>query len=178
LSSLRKEKEALLAEKEQSIAKRSVELNSVKSNDVYKAIALEIEKAKADKSMIEDQILELLMKVDEETRSVKEFEAQAKDFESKIKSEIADIEKSAIDAKEQIKSIEQERQKHKSAIDSGILEQYERLRQGGGQAISIVENNSCASCGVVLRPQMINQLQKGLEIIFCDGCSRILLKKD
>ena len=178
LSALRKEKEALLSEKEQAIAKRSVELNSVKSNDVYKTIALEIEKAKADKSMIEDQILEALMKIDDETRAVKEFEAEAKEFENKIKAEIADIEKAALDAKEQIKSMEQDRQKHKDVIDSGILEQYERLRQGGAQAISIVENNACTSCGVVLRPQMTNLLQKGSEIVFCDGCSRILLKKN
>jgi predicted nucleic acid-binding Zn-ribbon protein len=178
MSSLRKEKESALAQKEQAIDKRSVELNSVKSNDTYKAIILEIDKTKADKNIIEDEILELLMKIDQEAVLVKKAELELKEFEIKIKNDIAEIEKSAIASKQEIKNIEYLRNKHKSTIDSVVLSHYERVRQGnGGQGVCLVEGNACSVCGNMLRPQVVNQLQKGIDLVFCDGCSRILLKK-
>jgi len=52
---LRKEKEIELATKENDIRKHSMELNSVKSNDAYRALMSEIEKAKQDKSKLEEE---------------------------------------------------------------------------------------------------------------------------
>jgi predicted nucleic acid-binding Zn-ribbon protein len=179
INSIRKEKESNLAAKEQAIDKRSVELNSVKSNDTYKAILLEIEKAKADKSCIEDEILDLLMKIDLETASLKKVEIDLKEFESKTKNEIDEIANSVVKLKDEIKTIESKRENLKSSIDAGLLSHYERVRQGnGGHGICLVEKDACSICGNVLRPQLINQLRKGVDLIFCDNCSRILLKKD
>ena len=66
LNSLKKEKEALLAAKEANIAKHNADLLTIKSNDLYKTCLLEIEKAKADKSVIEDEILQLMEDIDKE----------------------------------------------------------------------------------------------------------------
>ncbi|MCL2334490.1 MAG: C4-type zinc ribbon domain-containing protein [Endomicrobia bacterium] len=178
LNVLKKEKEALLDSKEKAIGKYSMELNSVKSNDAYKAMLLEIEKAKADKSVTEDQILELMEKIDAESSAVKSAENDFKTFEQKSKSEISELEASAKKYEEEIKGIEAEREQYKTKVNPKILEQYERLREGrDGQGICIVDGESCGGCGMVLRPQLINEAQKCRELVFCDNCSRILLKK-
>lgn len=178
LNSLKKEKEALLDSKEKAIGKHSMELNSVKSNDTYKALLLEIEKAKADKSVIEDEILELMDKIDAENKIVKDSENELKEYEQKIKNEISAIESSVRQHSDEIKNIEAEREAHKLKVSKIILEQYERIREGrDGQGICIVDAESCGGCGMVLRPQLINQAQKCTELVFCDNCSRILLKK-
>ena len=49
---------------------------------------LEIEKAKADKSVIEDEILELMEKIDIESAVIKQAEADFKVFEQKTNAEI------------------------------------------------------------------------------------------
>ncbi|MDR2426193.1 MAG: C4-type zinc ribbon domain-containing protein [Endomicrobium sp.] len=178
LNSLRKEKEAVLDAKEKAIGKHSLELNTIKSNDTYKALLLEIGKAKADKSIIEDEILELMDKIENENKIVKDSETELREFEVKIKSEIAEIEISANKYSDEIKKIEEERERHKLKVNKNILQQYERIREGrNGQGISIIEGESCGGCGMVLRPQLINQAQKCHDLIFCDNCSRILLKK-
>ncbi|MDR2772223.1 MAG: C4-type zinc ribbon domain-containing protein [Elusimicrobiota bacterium] len=178
LNSLKKEKEALLATKEEAINKRSVELNSVKSNDAYKAILLDIEKAKADKELIEDQILESMMKIDEEIIVIKSAEKDLKDFEIKVKNEIAQIEQVTQTQQKEVSNIEMSREEQKKLIDKTFIDQYERIREGrGGQGICLVEKDACSACGTMLRPQLLNQIQKCAEIVFCDGCSRILLKK-
>ncbi len=178
LNSLKKEKEALLDTKEKAISKHSLELNSVKSNDTYKALLLEIEKAKADKSVIEDEILALMDKIDAETLVVKASENELKDFDQKIKAEINTIENTAKKNEESIQSIEKEREEYKQKVSKNILDQYERIREGrNGQGICVIDGESCGGCGMVLRPQLINQAQKCTDLVFCDNCSRILLKK-
>ncbi|MDR1196079.1 MAG: C4-type zinc ribbon domain-containing protein [Endomicrobium sp.] len=178
LNSLKKEKDAILDAKEKTIGKHSLELNTVKSNDTYKAMLLEIDKAKADKSVIEDEILDLMDKIEKENKIVKDSETELKEFELKIKDEIAGIESFVKKCSDDIKKIEEERELHKSKVNKNILGQYERIREGrNGQGICIVDGESCGGCGMVLRPQLINQAQKCQELIFCDNCSRILLKK-
>lgn len=178
LNTQKKEKEALLASKEQVISKHSMELNSVKSNDTYKALLLEIEKAKADVSVAEDEILELMTKIDAETVLVKEAEKELADFENKIKIEISEIESNVKKDEESIVALEKDREEHKQKVNKNILDQYERIREGrDGQGICIVDGESCGGCGMVLRPQLINQAQKCSDLVFCDNCSRILLKK-
>jgi len=178
LSSLKKEKEALLDSKEKAIAKHSMELNSVKANDAYKALLLEIEKAKADKSVIEDEILGLMEKIDAESAAVKKAESEFKEFERKINSEIAEISASAKKHEEEIVNIEKERENYKQKVNPRILDQYERVREGrDGQGIVVIDGDSCGGCTMVLRPQLINQAQKCTELVFCDNCSRILLKR-
>jgi len=178
LNLLKKEKEAVLDSKEKAIAKHSMELNSVKSNDAYKGLLLEIEKAKADKSAAEDEILALLEKIDEESANVKKAEAEFKEFESKINAEIAEVENNSKRLVQDIEKLEKERLEYKTKVNGKILEQYERIREGrDGQGIAVVDGESCGGCGMALRPQLINQAQKCQELVFCDNCSRILLKK-
>src|SRR4051812_15611802 len=49
-TTMRKEKEGALAAKEELVRKHAGELNSIKSNDAYRAMMGEIEKAKQEKS--------------------------------------------------------------------------------------------------------------------------------
>ena len=84
LNSLKKEKEALLATKEAAIAKHTSDLNTIKANDMYKNCLLEIEKAKADKSVVEDEILQLMEDIDKELVNLKKYEEETKAKESEI----------------------------------------------------------------------------------------------
>ncbi|MDR2428008.1 MAG: C4-type zinc ribbon domain-containing protein [Endomicrobium sp.] len=178
LVSLKKEKESLLADKEKAIEKHSMELNTVKSNDTYKALLLEIEKAKADKNILEDELLVLMEKVDEESAKIKTAENEFQKFEENIKKEITDIKNNANKLKEEAIALENKRKEHKLKVSKSVLSHYERLKEGrDGRGLAIVDGESCGGCGMVLRTQLINQALKGQELVFCDNCSRILFKK-
>jgi predicted nucleic acid-binding Zn-ribbon protein len=178
LNSLRKEKEAMLDLKEKAISVYSVELNRVKSNDVYKAVLLRIEKAESDKSVIEDDILELMDKIEKESVIVKSAEDELKKFEKTIKSEINEFENFIKKLEKEVTAVEKEREEYKLKISETILMQYESLRNGrDGRGICLINNESCEGCGIMLRPQLINQAYKCHELVFCDNCSRMLLQK-
>ncbi|MBR3653872.1 MAG: hypothetical protein IKN62_00350 [Elusimicrobia bacterium] len=178
LNSLKKEKEALLATKEASIAKHTSDLNTIKANDMYKNCLLEIEKAKADKSVVEDEILQLMEDIDKEIVNLKKYEEETKVKEAEINKEIADAKQTIEKAKENIETIQKERDEFSKTIDKNILSQYERIRESrNGQGIATIDGESCSGCNMVLRPQLIVQATKCKELVYCDNCSRILFNK-
>ena len=178
LNSLKKEKEALLATKEAAIAKHTSDLNTIKANDMYKNCLLEIEKAKADKSVVEDEILQLMEDIDKELVNLKKYEEETKAKEAEINKEIAEAKQTIEKAKENIETVQKERDEFAKTIDKNILSQYERIRESrNGQGIATIDGESCSGCNMVLRPQLIVQATKCKELVYCDNCSRILFNK-
>jgi predicted nucleic acid-binding Zn-ribbon protein len=178
LNSLKKEKEVVFDSKEKSISVYSIELNSVKSNNVYKEVLLKIEKAKSDKNVIENEILELMDKIEKEFVIVKSTEDELKKTGEKIKNEISEFENFIKKAEKEVAALETKREEYKLKISKTILMQYERICDGReGRGICLINNESCGECGMMLRPQLINQSYKYHELVFCDNCSRILLQK-
>ncbi|MDR0820095.1 MAG: C4-type zinc ribbon domain-containing protein [Endomicrobium sp.] len=178
LNSLKKEKEAVFDSKEKAISVHSAELNSVKSNDVYKAVLLKIEKTESDKSVIENEILEFMDKIEKESVIVKSAENELKKFEKTVKNEINEFENFIKKLEKEVTAVEKEREEYKLKISKTILMEYERLRAGrDGRGICLIDDESCGGCGMMLRPQLINQVYKCHELVFCDNCSRILLQK-
>ena len=178
LNSLKNEKETLLGSKEKKINKYLMELNIVKSNDTYKTLLSEIEKTKEYKNILEDEILELMEEIDKEYIVVKTNENELKEIEQKIKNEIYEFKSFMERLEKKINEIEKKREKQKLKVNKTMLSQYERLLDDGRneKVICIIDDESCGGCGILLRPQLINQVQKYRELVFCDNCSRILLK--
>lgn len=178
LNSLKKEKESLLATKEANIAKHNADLITIKSNDLYKTCLLEIEKAKADKSVIEDEILQLMEDIDKEFINVKKQEEELKKKEASIQQEIVSINDTCKNAQEKLSAIVKEREEFAKTVNSNLLSQYERIRENrNGQGLALIEGDSCGCCSMTLRPQLINQATKCSELVYCDNCSRILFNK-
>lgn len=178
LNSLKKEKESALAAKESAIAKHTADLNTVKSNDLYKTCLLEIEKSKADKSNIEDEILILMDGIEKEMSNLKANEETLKKSESEINNSVSLIEQDIKKIQAEIDVLKKEREEFAKKINLNILSQYERIRENrNGQGLALVDGDSCTGCNMVLRPQLIMQATKCTEIVYCDNCSRILFNK-
>src|SRR6266403_5228479 len=88
----KKQKELDLDAQEAAIRKHSTELNAVKTNDAYRALLGEIEKAKEEKSRLEDQILQIMEQSDQAARVWKEKEAASKTDEAALLKQISDWE--------------------------------------------------------------------------------------
>ena len=170
-----KEKELELKSGEEEVKKLQSQLMQVKTNKEYKSLLMEIEGKKADNSLIEDNILDLMEEVDKkelelnkERDNFKHLEAEYSKEEARIKSEIAKIEN-------QIKDKEKEREEVCSHLDTQLLSIYERLlKNRDGLAIVPVVNDACGGCHLSLRPQIINEIKRKDQLVTCERCSRIL----
>jgi len=62
------------------------------------------------------------------------------------------------------------------AISREILATYIRILESKGNRKAVVEvvNDSCSGCHFRLPTTILDQIRKGTELVFCEGCSRIL----
>jgi uncharacterized protein len=175
LQKQRKDKELELGTKEENAKKLQNQLYQLKTNKEYQAMLQQIDSAKADASVIEDKILEILDqfdKVKKESNLEKEklqeeekiFNNQNKQIEDRIKE---------IDSR--LEQLEEQRKQVIPNIAPKILSQYERiLKNRDGLAIVSVKDNSCLGCNMFVPPQVINLIKMYERIITCEICNRIL----
>jgi hypothetical protein len=175
----RKEKEIELETKETDIRKHGNELNAVKSNDAYKALLSEIEIAKQQKTLLEDEILLIMEQIDKEQAVFREKEKEFKQKENEVKSNISAIEAEFIKLQDEISVLEAERTAFAEVLNQEVLRNYDYIRGArSGQAVVPIDKNECGGCHINLRPQTVNDVIKGQDLVMCDNCSRILYKNE
>lgn len=172
----RKNLELEIDAKDQAVRKHSGELNSVKSNDAYKALVSEIEAAKKEKTLLEDQVLVLMEKIETLQKEAKASEADAQ----KTRGELDGLDR-ALDAEEaELKAQADTKKTERDAFFAGLpgdaRSRYEAIQRGRPGFVAVVPINAmvCGGCRTGLTPNLVNQVMKGKEIMTCESCSRIL----
>ncbi len=170
-----KEKEMGLASSEDKINKLSGQLYQLKSNKEYSAMEMEIKGLKADKSLLEEEILILLDTVETaKAKITKEKEILAGE-EKKLKAEVDVIKKKSSELEQQIAQGEEKRKVHLPGVEARLLAQYEKLlKNRDGLAVAPLLKGSCGGCHIGLPPQVVNEIHMRDKIITCESCARIL----
>lgn len=160
---------------EQKVQKHQGELNSLKSNDAYKAMLLEIEMAKQALKQIEDNILGAMETADAAEKDLKAKEQKVKAEEGAVKAAAsamqADVDKVSADEKAK-RTV---RDEFAATVPAALKSHYDAIRKKrGGLAIVAVAKDTCSGCRMKLPPNKVNDVKKAKAMIVCDSCSRIL----
>ena len=136
---------------------------------------IEIKGLKADKSLLEEDILRQLDVVEEAKAGVsKEREKLAAD-ETQLKAEQEALKKKAAEIQAALAALEERRKGYTPNVEAKILGQYDRLlKKREGLALVPVKNDSCGGCHLELPPQAVNEIQMQERVIVCESCARIL----
>jgi uncharacterized protein len=178
LQLLKKEKELELETKEVQIRKHSSELNSIKSNDTYRALLSEIDNCKREKNSLENQILDVMEGIEKESVLIKENEKYLKSKEAESAAKISALQSDLKKIEGDIVIFEAQRGEYVKQLPNELLNRYDYIRESRqGFAVVPVDGENCGGCHIVLRPQIINDVCKNTDIVTCDSCSRILFKK-
>ena len=121
-------------------------------------------------------------KVDAYTSEIDELQAPAVEAEERIASERASVDAERVKIEAEIARIDvtlAELAKQREEIVDGLpkpfvgrFEQIARAR--GGIAMAAIAGGACSACQMRIRPQVVNLLRRGDELIACDSCRRIL----
>lgn len=168
-------KELDLKTNEGEITKYKVQLNSIKTNKEYSALISEIGSKKADMSILEDEILDTMSRLEiTNQRHVKSTE-DLRDEEESLKDLINSVGADIKEADIEIEKIKNEQKKYIDLLDEHSLKNYNRLSNiKGGKAIVPVIGNVCGGCSMNVTTQTLNELMGGEDLVFCRSCSRIL----
>ncbi len=172
----KKQLELDLDAQEASVRKHSTELNSVKTNEAYRALMGEIEKAKQEKSLLEDKILQNMVQTDEAQHSWKEKEAGSKNNESGLLAQISEWENKQKALEQSLAAKTTERDQTFGTLPKDLATQYNKLRSGKrtGAAVVPIRNEQCSGCHMKISQNVINEVRRGQKLMSCESCSRIV----
>jgi predicted nucleic acid-binding Zn-ribbon protein len=159
---------------EVKIGELKIKLNQAASNREFDIIRAQIEADTVANSVLEDEILDALEKVDAAQIAIKKLEedvAHAKAEETRVAAEInaaqPGFQTRQAELQTAIASAE-------ARLPENVIAPYRRLAQAyGAAALAEVDGTTCSSCYVSLPPQMVMQVRDG-QVLFCKTCGRLL----
>lgn len=164
-----------LKTKEVHLADLSAKLNQATSNREYDVLKGQIEADTVAKSVLEDEIIEQLDKVDRLRTEVAEAEETKKTRISDRDAFAAKFEQDAVGLRERAAGLSKQIGQAETFLSGDKALRYRRLVEshGGHASMASVEENACSNCRVTITSQHRMQLRMG-EILFCSSCGRLL----
>jgi len=174
-----KEKEMELKTKEETIKKQQSQLYQIKTNQEYTALQKEIGSAKADASVLEEEIINLLDGVDEIKKNIAKERETLEAEKVKTQQEKKRIEEEKKAAEAECAGLNEKRAEFTGKVDKNILSKYERiLHKKDGLAMVPIVSDCCGGCNMNLPPQVINEAKLKKDLTVCGNCARILYAKE
>ncbi|MFH1198678.1 MAG: C4-type zinc ribbon domain-containing protein [Candidatus Omnitrophota bacterium] len=175
LQKQRKDKEGEILAQDANIAKLQGQLYSLKTNKEYQTMLHQIEGAKADKSFIEDKVLQLFDDFDKINVEVNVEKERLKGEEKIFLEQKKKVDDQVKEINDRLAQLEAQRKQASVDVAAEVLAQYDRiLASRDGLAIVIVKNNSCGGCNMTTPPQVTNLIKMYEHIITCEMCNRML----
>lgn len=158
-----------------AIGKYSTQIFQVKTNQEYQALDKEIINLKQKNSLIEDQIIETLMKIDDVNKKIVSLQQQLVAEEKKLKEQEVVVEQRLKNIEIEMAQCQEDRRKFASQLHEEILSTYERVfRNKPDVAVVKMENYTCLGCHMSITHQVATDVKRGTELVLCENCSRIL----
>jgi predicted nucleic acid-binding Zn-ribbon protein len=160
---------------EQKISKLKEQMLGAKTNEQYKAFQHEIEYIQMEIRKAEDRILELMTESEPLDANVKKAEVALKQEKVVVEEEKTRARKRTAEDQGFINQHRAQRVEVVSSLPKETVIIYDRVRvKSGGIAIAEVVNSRCQACQITIRPQYMQDLRKGTELMRCEQCGRFL----
>jgi len=163
-----------LKEREDKIKKLQTALNESRDNKEYRVLKDQIAAEKQANSVLEDEILDKLEKLDRLQEDIQRAEqrvaktrAELEKIETRVRGEQDKLQSELDRVTADLKQVEQ-------GLPHDFKQDYDRLiRAHGEEGLAPVEDESCSGCHSILSPQTMNELYMG-KMVFCKSCGCLL----
>lgn len=171
----RRGQESELQDKKEKIERYKRQLNGVKTNKEYSSLLKEIDEKTAEIDFLEEEIIGGMLSADDIEKEIKAASKKAEEVQTELTKKKEEIFQEKNKAEEKLKDLEADREKLLPKIPSDQMKLYKQIsRTKNGIVLSPVREEFCTMCHMRIRPQMVNELIAGTQIITCENCGRIL----
>jgi uncharacterized protein len=170
----RKKLEGDIQTHEQKISKLKDQMLLAKTNDQYKAFQHEIEFCNTEIRRSEDRILDLMSESETLDKNVKAAEGALKLEKAEVEGEKQRARQRTEADQKALNDGEAQRKSIIASMTPSVYKNYERIRSRRGAAVAEVIEGRCSVCHISVRPQHLQDLKHGEQVLFCESCQRIL----
>jgi uncharacterized protein len=179
LKAQKRDTELEMAEMEEGIKNSRQRLMEIKSNIEYKAMLKEIAFKEDQRDQRETRTLQFMDLMETQNRLMAELAEQIKEQEAILVQQRQEVAVQVAKLQKELAELEERRKKVRKAVPAPLMKRYEFIRQRrNSSAICAVHEGVCLGCHMNILPQQFIDLQKGLEILQCPHCQRILYWAD
>jgi predicted nucleic acid-binding Zn-ribbon protein len=159
---------------EQKVIDARVRLNGASSNKEYQSLVEQIAAAEMAGSVMTDEILESMEKLDTLQVAVKEAEKLLAAGNQELEKTRQAIESAAASVRGDIERLEAELAKAEAALPADFKVDYQRVVRGkGANGLASVDDDVCGACGQQITLNMQNELRLA-KPVFCKSCGCLL----
>jgi hypothetical protein len=149
-------------------------LNTATSNREYQTLKEQIAAGEMANSVLEDEILEALEKIDQFQRQIAQTEAALKAARQKAAAVRSEVQQQEPLIRNDLQRLEAELQESEAALPPTVKEIYQRVvRQRGEDALAVVENEFCGGCHQHVPLNVCAEIMLARPM-FCKSCGRLL----
>ena len=172
----RRDIEARLSDEEEKTKDRRMRMQRIRNEKELSALRREVELSRDLSSQLEETLLKLLdggegkageLKVleDELTVAEQQLSDREREYAERSRALAADLQR-----------LTAERARLAEELDENLRRRYELIfeRKGGLAVVEVRKEGDCAGCRMRVPPQLIQQIHRNQDVVFCPACQRIL----
>jgi len=157
------------------ISKLRDQMTQAKNNEQFKAFQNEIDYAEKEIRKAEDRTVELLGAAEPLEANVKLAEVAFKQEQKQVEAEKAEARQRTAEHQAELDKLRGEHKIAFGTLPKPIAATYERIRRKWkGTVAAEASAGRCQACQMVLRPQVFQDLRKGINLMQCESCQRFL----
>ena len=171
----RRKLEGEVQESEEKISRLKNQMLEARTNEQYRAFQHEIGFCEDAIRKAEDRILDLMGESEPLEENVQVAEGALAEEKKQVEREKEEARKRTDIDKAQLDTLLAERKEVTSSLNSRLLSTYESKRKKyRNSAVAEGTDGTCSACHITLRPQFVQDLRKGEEMMLCESCGRLL----
>ncbi|MGH7897384.1 MAG: zinc ribbon domain-containing protein [Candidatus Binatia bacterium] len=172
----RRDIEAKLADEEAKTKERRMRMQRIRNEKELGALKREIDLSRELSAQLEETLLKLLESGETKLGELKTLEGELAAAEARLlEREREHIERNLALAAD-LERLTAERTAVATEIDETVRSRYELLleRKGGLAVVEVRREGDCGGCRMRVPPQLITQIHRNSDVVFCPNCHRIL----
>ena len=123
----------------------------------------------------EDELLDLMVRVEERQAALREAEESLAEVEGRWRQEQKELASEKERLEGELAGLEERRGQQSGLIEAKVLVLYDNLWQRRqGKAVAKVERGMCGGCRISLPMTVLQKARSGLDVVQCVSCERIL----
>lgn len=168
------DKEKSLKAKHQDIAKHEKQRNEATGKKEYDALGAEITAARDACTKLEEEALNALSAIEEQTGRLPELEKVLKQAQQEVTNFDATCKERQGEMSGELQKVLAQIKEVETTMPADIRGQYDRLVAARGEdAMAAVVERNCQACYTGITAQQYNELLQGM-FVFCRSCGRYL----
>jgi len=171
----RKKLEGDIQMQEQKISKLRDQMLQAKTNEQYRAFQHEIEYCEKEIRKAEDRILELMGESEPLDLNVKTAESALREEKAVVEREKKEARERTAEDQKKLDELRAERAGVYGKLPPATRSAYDRIRKKWhGTVVAEAVGERCTACQIVIRPQHMQDLKRGEQLMTCESCGRFL----